>query len=110
MLVVYHSKNFKKASEMAAFLGLIPKERASGTLKGKTTLSKAGSPHLRALLFLPAVVAKDHNPDIKAHYNRLLERGKTKMQAVGAAMRRLVHICFGVLKNQSVYQPQIILA
>lgn len=110
MLVVYHSKTFKKAADMAAFLGLIPRERASGTLRGKVMLSKKGSPKLRAALFMPAIVAKQHNPDIKAHYNRMLERGKTKMQAVGAAMRRLVHICFGVLKNKSVYQPQTILA
>ncbi|SEP79244.1 transposase, partial [Basfia succiniciproducens] len=93
-----------------AFLGLIPRERTSGTMKGKIMLSKRGSPQIRALLFLPAIVAKSHNPDIKAHYERLLAKGKTKMQAVGAAMRRLVHICFGVLKNKSVYQPQTILA
>lgn len=110
MLVVYHSKHFQKAADMAAFLGLIPKERTSGTMKGKIMLSKRGSPQIRALLFLPAVAAKSYNPDIKAHYERLLAKGKTKMQAIGAAMRRLVHICFGVLKNKSVYQPQTILA
>lgn len=110
MLVVYHSKRFQKAANMAAFLGLIPKERKSGIMQGKTTLSKKGSPQLRALLFLPAVTAKRCNPDIKAHYDRLIAKGKSKMQAVGAAMRRLVHICFGVLKNKSAYQPQTILA
>ncbi|MBN6081677.1 IS110 family transposase [Aggregatibacter actinomycetemcomitans] len=110
MLVIYHSKMFKKASEMAAFLGLIPRERTSGTMRGKVMLSKKGSPKIRALLFFPAVVATTYNPDIKAHYDRLRERGKTKMQAVGAAMRRLVHICFGVLKNKTFYQPQVCLA
>ncbi|AHG74034.1 transposase [Mannheimia sp. USDA-ARS-USMARC-1261] len=62
------------------------------------------------MLFLPAVVAKCCNPDIEAHYDRLLAKGKTKMQAVGTAMRCLVHICFEVLKNQSVYQSRIVLA
>ncbi|WP_373692218.1 hypothetical protein [Endozoicomonas sp. SESOKO1] len=47
-----------------------------------------------------------HNPDIQAQYQRLLANGKTKMQAIGAAMPKLVQICFGVVKHQSEYQPQ----
>ncbi|MBO7080676.1 MAG: hypothetical protein J6V99_01360 [Neisseriaceae bacterium] len=57
---------------------------------------------------MPAVVAKQYNPDIQAHYERLVARGKTKMQAIGASMCRLVHICFGVLKHQTVYQAQTV--
>ena len=37
----------------------------------------------------------------------MLARGKVKMQTVGAAMRKLVHICFGVLKHQSVYEARV---
>ncbi|MCZ6803053.1 MAG: IS110 family transposase, partial [Proteobacteria bacterium] len=48
-----------------------------------------------------------HNPDIKAQRKRLLKAGKTRMQALGAAMRKLIQICFGVVKNQTEYQPQI---
>ncbi len=36
-----------------------------------------------------------------------LKSGKTKMQALGAAMRKLIHISFGVIKNQTEYQPQV---
>ena len=57
---------------------------------------------------MPAVVAKRCNPDIKASCERLLAKGKSQMQAIGAAMRRLVHICFGVLKHQAVYQVQTV--
>ena len=35
---------------------------------------------------------------------RLLANGKTKMMAIGAAMRKLVHLCYGVLKHQQPYQ------
>jgi hypothetical protein len=56
---------------------------------------------------MAAVVAIHHNPDIKIQYERLLRNGKTKMQAIGAAMRKLVQICFGVVKHQREYQPQI---
>ena len=108
MTVLYRSKSFTQASQMAAFLGLIPKMRESGKHKGKVMLSKKGNSKIRALLYMPAVVAKRYNPDIKAHCERLLAGGKTNRQAIGAAMRRLVHICFGVLKHQVVYQAQVV--
>jgi transposase len=56
---------------------------------------------------MAAIVAIRYNPDIKAQYERLLKSGKPKMPAFGAAMRKLVHICFGVLKHQAPYQAQI---
>ena len=106
MLSLMHNKSFTKASQAAAFLGLIPKQVQSGTFKGRTRLAKNGSSHIRAKLYMAAVVSTKWNPDIKAQYERLLKNGKCKMQAICAAMRKLVHICFGVLKHQMPYQPQ----
>jgi transposase len=106
MLSVLHSRAFERASQAAAFIGVVPKLWQSGTLRGRTTLCKNGPARLRAKLYMGAVVAVRHNPDVKAQYQRLLCAGKTKMQALGAAMRKLVQICFGVLKHQSEYQPQ----
>lgn len=107
MLSVIHSRPFKKASQVAAYLGLVPVLYESGTLKGRSHLSKRGPANIRAKLYMAAVVAIKHNPDIKAQYERLLLNGKTKMQAIGAAMRKLVQICFGVVKHQREYQSQI---
>ena len=106
MAVLYRSKQFTKASQMAAFLGLVPRKRESGQYKGKVTLSKRGNNAMRALLYFPAINACRFNPDIKLLRERMLARGKVKMQTVGAAMRKLVHICFGVLKHQSVYEAR----
>jgi len=53
---------------------------------------------------MAAVVAVRYNPHIKAMYERLLLNGKSKMSAICAAMRKLVHLCFGVLKHQMPYQ------
>jgi transposase len=53
---------------------------------------------------MAAVVATRCNPHIKVVYERLLARGKSKMSALGAAMRKLVHLCFGVLKTRQPYQ------
>ena len=66
-------------------------------------MSKAGPAHLRKLLYMPAVVATRHNPHIKAHYERLLDKGKSKMTALGAAMRKLAHLCFGVVNSGTPY-------
>lgn len=105
--VLYRSKQFAKASQMAAFLGLVPRQRESGKYKGKVTLSKRGNSDMRALLYFPAINACRFNPDIKVHRERMLARGKVKMQTVGAAMRKLVHICFGVLKHQAAYKAHV---
>ena len=67
-------------------------------------ISKTGNATLRAKLYMAAVVAVQHNPTIRAHYRRLLQNGKSKMAALVAAMRKLVHICFGVLKHQTPFQ------
>jgi len=107
MLCLLACKQFKNARQVSALLGLIPRHRESGTLKGRTTLSKVGDSRLRAKLYMAAVVASTHNIDIRHQKRRLLDAGKTKMQALCAAMRKLVQICFGVIKHQSQYQPKI---
>lgn len=107
LLSVLHSRTFRNAGQLAAYVGLIPRLQESGQWKGRSRLSKQGSPKIRAKLYMPAIVCIHHNPDIKAQYERLLSNGKSKMQAVGAAMRKLVQICFGVVKHQSEYRPQV---
>lgn len=107
MLAVIGSRQFDSASQCAAYLGLVPVQHESGSsVKGRPKLSKAGNPRVRAKLYMAAVVAITYNPDIKAQYERLTKGGKSKMSALGAAMRKLVQICFGVLKHQQPYQPQ----
>jgi transposase len=107
MLCMLHARQFQRASQAAAFVGLTPIEHESGSsVRGRPRLSKAGNPRLRAALYMAAVVAIRHNPDVRALYERLLARGKAKMSALCAAMRKLVHICFGVVKNRQNYQPQ----
>jgi len=105
MLALLRSHPFETARQAAAFLGLVPIERQSGkSVRGRPRLSKAGNSRLRAALYMAAVFATKLNPDIKAQQQRLLERGKAKMSTLGAAMRKLVHICFGVLRSGTVYQ------
>lgn len=106
LLALMQAKRFTNAEQAAAFLGVVPIERQSGTsVHGKARLSKAGPAHLRATLYMAAIVAIRYNPHIKALYTRLLAKGKAKRAALGAAMRKLVHLCFGVLKSRQPYSP-----
>lgn len=105
MLAVIHSHNFGTAEQMAAYLGLVPVERQSGSsVMGRARLSKAGPARIRAMLYMAAISATRCNPHVKAVYDRLLARGKSKVSALGAAMRKLVHLCFGVIKTRQSYQ------
>lgn len=95
---------FKNARQMAAFVGLNPKQRQSGSsIRGRSSLSKMGDSKLRKSLFLPAMVAKKYNPIIKAFCENLAKNGKEKMVILGAAMRKLIHIIFGVLKHNQPF-------
>lgn len=93
-------EKFSGCKQLVAYLGLNPKHKQSGSsVRGKARMSKMGSTHLRKMLYMPAIVSKKNNPPIKALYDRLLAAGKPKKVAIGAAMRKLVHIIYGVLKS-----------
>jgi transposase len=109
MLCLLHSRAFRSAAGVAAYLGLVPVQHQSGSSVWKPPrLSKAGPGAMRAAIYMPAIVASRVNPDVRAQYNRLVAQGKSKMSALGAAMRKLVHICFGVLKHQQPYRPNVV--
>ncbi|MEG4326304.1 transposase [Microcoleus sp. herbarium5] len=104
-------EDYKNARQLAAYAGLTPCERSSGTsVHGKTRLSCTGNVRLRKALYMPAVVAMRCNPLLKAMTERLLGRGKVKMQVIGALMRKLVHLAFGILKSQKPFDPTYLLA
>ena len=105
MLAVLHSRKFTSAEQVAAFLGLVPVEHQSGSsIQKRPRLAKNGDAKTRAVLYMAAIVATQYNPHVKALYARLCAKGKAKMAALGAAMRKLVHLCFGVIKHQTTYQ------
>ena len=106
ILALYHSRDFRSARQMAAYIAVHPVEHQSGSsIRGRPRMSKAGNALLRAKLYLPAVVASTYNPTLKAFYQRLINKGHAKKSALGAVMRKLVHQCFGVLKHQQAYSP-----
>lgn len=98
---------FRSARQVAAFVGVNPAERSSGLWRGRTVMSKIGNARLRAALYMPAITAVHHNPLVRVFYQRLIGRGMAKKAAIGAAMRKLVHIAYGVLKSGQPFNPNI---
>ncbi len=107
MTAALRSRAFTSARQAAAFHGLAPVLEESGTtVRRPSRLAKIGSSRLRKALYMAVVVATRYNPDVRHQHQRLLTRGKAKMSAIGAAMRKLLHIAFGVLKSQTPYQAR----
>ena len=77
--------------EIAKLVGVAPLNRDSGTLRGKRTVW-GGRGQVRAVLYMAALVAVQHNPVLKAFYQRLLQAGKPHKLALTAAMRKLLVI------------------
>jgi transposase len=104
LLPLLSTQRFNDAREVAAFLGLVPCHKSSGTsLNTRGRLSGRGDAVLRAKMYMPAVSAMTHDPEMKAFYEQLVLRGKPPKVAITAVMRKLVHVCFGVIKHQTPY-------
>lgn len=83
--------------------GLDPTSKQSGSsVKTKPHISKRGNDHLRSALFMPALSARQHDPGLKFFADRLVANGKTKMQAVMAVARKLLH---GIHAMTTLDQP-----
>ena len=100
---------FEDARQLAAYAGVTPRNFVSGTsIHKKARMSKMGNANLRKILYMPAISAKHHNPIIHAFCQRLLEAGLKPMQVVGAAMRKLLHLIFGILKSGKPFDPNFL--
>jgi transposase len=99
---------FARAKEAAAFAGLDPRQHESGSsVRGKPRLSKIGHGALRRALYMPAMVAITKTGWGRAFRDRLRAAGKAPMVIIGAMMRKLVHVVFGVLKSGKPFDPAL---
>ena len=99
----------RSSAEVVAYAGLNPRQHQSGTSIDRVTrISKIGNAVLRAALYMPAMSAMRFNPAIVALVTRLKSRGRLNpKQIVVAAMRKLLVLCFGVLKTGKPFDPAI---
>lgn len=97
---------YERAKAAAADAGLCASHYSSGTsVRRRSRLSKLGKATVRAALYFPAMTALRCSPEMKAFAERLAARGKPKKLILGAVMRKLLHICYGVLKHRTPYDP-----
>lgn len=94
-------------SQVAALAGLAPYNHDSGLHKGKRTI-RAGRGFARRVLYMGALVAKQHNPILKNVYERLIDKGKAKKVALIAVARKLVVILNALLKNNQDWDPRCV--
>jgi len=91
--------------KVAALVGLAPWTRQSGKWKGKSCIG-GGRASVRANLFLGAMAAARHNPDLKAFRDRLLQAGKPKLVALVATARKLLTILNAIIREQQPWRSQ----
>jgi transposase len=93
-------RRFANAKALAAFIGICPRQRQSGSsVKGRTMISRTGHAALRKALYMPGLVALRHNPILQVFGARMKANGLAPKAVVGAAMRKLAHLIYGVVKS-----------
>jgi transposase len=97
---------FSQAKQLDAYAGLTPGQRQSGSsVHGRPHLVKWGNAQLRTAFYMPALSAYRWNPIIAGLHQRMLGRGMSKMTIIVACMRKLLHLCYGVLKTRKPFDP-----
>ena len=93
-----------------AYAGLSPAQYQSGKGSRSTGMSKIGNARLRKCVYMPAVVAMRHNKAMKEMAERLTFRGKPKMVAIGAIMRKLIALSYALLRSGKPYDASLSIA
>lgn len=91
--------------QVAALIGVAPINRDSGQFRGKR-MTGGGRKDVRARLYMPTLVAIQHNRVIRGFYQRLLGAGKSKMTAVIACMRKLIVILNTMIARKEHWNPK----
>jgi transposase len=90
--------------QWVAYSGLDPVHQVSGSSVHKPSrISRHGNSHLRRALYIPALAGVRHDPHMRVFYELLQSRHKTKLQALVAVARKLLHAIFGIFKTGTDY-------
>jgi transposase len=110
LLAELFNKSFTSARQAAAFAGVVPRVKDSGAHRGRRVMCKVGPGRLRKGLYFPAIAAIRFNPSLQPLARRLRVAGKPPMLVIGAVMRKLIHLAFGVLKSGRAYDRAMVKA
>lgn len=93
------------AKQVVSYAGLDVALHQSGKHKGRSSISKRGNARLRAALYMPALTAIRHNPQLKTFYTRLVAKKQSKKIGLIAVMRKLLALIYTIWKNGTKYNP-----
>jgi transposase len=97
---------FKNKAQLVSYAGFDVVENTSGTsIQSPTRISKRGNSHIRKALYFPAIVAVQHDPAMKAVFQRVFDRTKIKMKAYVAVQRKLLVLIYTLYKNNQAFDP-----
>jgi transposase len=102
--ILHSGNNRNVAARLQAFMGNDPRLQESGQWKGQTRMSKRGVETLRTAFFQAAFNAAQHDPELKAFYQRKRSQGKTHRVALSHLMRILTRRLVAVLRSAQPYQ------
>ncbi len=101
---------FDCAKQFVKHIGLAPGEKSSGSsVRGRSKITRKGSPMIRSLLFNCARNAIQHNPECKLLYSRLIAKGKNGNQALTAVMHKVARLIFAVARSKQDYDQNYFL-
>lgn len=98
-------EEYESAKSLAAMFGITPSIKQSGSSVNSTKISKKGNRRLRKAFYMPAISAMQHNKFVRELVERLRAKGKKGKEIICAAMRKLIHIIYGVLKSGKPFDP-----
>ena len=107
MIEIQSISRFNSAKKLASYWGVHPAFKVSGDGVGAFKMSKQGRSQPRRILYLIAMVAIQYNPVIKPLYEYHLQQGKERMAAMGICMHKILRIVYGMLKNNTAFDPKI---
>lgn len=94
----------ENAKQLVSYAGLDIQHNQSGAKDGKTRISKKGNSYIRNALYMPALSASRHNPDMNAFYTRLSERKPAKKIGITAVARKLLILTYILWKNDTEFE------
>lgn len=97
----------RNARQLVSYAGLDIKLNQSGLKEGKTRISKQGNSFIRSTLYMPALCASRHNPELNRFYKRLNERKPAKKIGITAVARKLLILIYTLWKNNEEFNPDI---
>lgn len=107
LLNIISIQRFPTVKQLAAYFGLHPVYKQSGDGSWGFHMSKQGRAEPRAILYMVSWSACQHNPIIKDLYTHCLKKGMPPQAALGVCMHKIVRIIYGMLKNNTPFDPQI---